>query len=792
MALAPGTRLAHYEIEGLLGAGGMGEVYAARDTRLEREVAIKVLPPERVEDGDARRRLIREARLAAQLNHPHICTIHDVGDEGGVAYIAMERVRGRALDQLIRPEGLAPGTVVAHGAQIADALEYAHEHGIVHRDLKSSNVLVTSGGQVKVLDFGLARQLEAVSEDQPTRTATRPGVLVGTPHYLAPEILRGGAADVGSDLWSLGVVLYEMACGVPPFRGATLMDLGAAILNADPEPLPARVPHSLAAVIERCLAKDPAQRYRSAGEVRAALEAIGSGAPVTTGLPARRRVGGYAIAVVAILLVAAALVLDAGGIRSRLFGAAPAGRVASLAVLPLANLSHQPDQQYFADGITDELITRLAQTGGARVTSRTSVMALQGSALPLPQIARRLGVDAIVEGSVERSGDRVRISAQLIRAATDEHLWAQSYERDLRDVLALQDEVAGAIANAVEGRLEPAAHSGTTAPAVSRHGYELYLRALDTYRHWDRYSDRAAMALLEQAIREDSSYAPPWAAMGLVYLDGPGQFGTREDDVSRARGSVVRALALDPRLGLAYAVKAQIELEQDWDWRAAETDFKRAIEAAPSLFEAHHGYAHLLMNVGREPESMEQSRTALALDPLNPAAVLHMGYCELARGEPRLAVERFQAGLRLDPGSTEAYRFLAEGYALSGRWDEAAAAEAEAFRRGDPADTASSALPLRSRLAMTAVIAARRGHTADALHLLSGMIDGANRGTVLASDVASIYALLGRKDEAFRWLDRAFGGHETPLIALKTNLYMASLRSDPRFAVLLRRIGLPA
>jgi len=453
MALAPGTRLAHYEIEGLLGAGGMGEVYAARDTRLEREVAIKVQPSERVEDGDSRRRLIREARLAARLNHPHICTIHDVGDEAGVAYIAMERVRGRALDQLIRPEGLAPGTVAGHGAQIADALAYAHEHGIVHRDLKSSNVLVTSGGQVKVLDFGLARQLEAVSEDQPTRTWTRPGVLVGTPHYLAPEILRGGAADVGSDLWSLGVVLYEMACGVPPFRGATLIDLGAAILNADPGPLPARVPRSLAAVIERCLAKDPAQRYRSAGEVRAALEAIGSGAPVTTGPPARRRVGGYAIAVVAIVLVATALVLDAGGIRSRLFGAAPAGRVASLAVLPLANLSHQPDQQYFADGITDELITRLAQTGGARVTSRTSVMALQGSALPLPQIARRLGVDAIVEGSVERSGDRVRISAQLIRAATDEHLWAQSYERDLRDVLALQDEVAGAIANAVEGRL---------------------------------------------------------------------------------------------------------------------------------------------------------------------------------------------------------------------------------------------------------------------------------------------------------------------------------------------------
>ena len=795
MALASGMRLAHYEIEGLLGAGGMGEVYAARDTRLRRDVAVKVLPAQALGDDDSRRRLIREARLAAQLNHPHICTIHDVGDDGGVAFIAMERVRGRPLDRVVRPAGLEPGTLVRLGAQIADALAYAHGRGIVHRDLKSSNVLVTDDGKIKVLDFGLAQQLVLVSDDQPTRTLTQAGMIVGTPHYLAPEILRGGPADVRSDLWSLGVVLYEMASGVQPFRGATPIELGAGILNADPEPLPARIPRALAAVIERCLAKDPSQRFRGAGEVRAALEAVGSGAPATAVAPPARRAWAPRVwlPVTALALAVVAVVSNLGGIRSRFLGAAPAGRITSIAVLPLENFSRDPDQQYFADGITDELITRLAQMGAWRVTSRTSVMALKGSAQPLKEIAHRLGVDAIVEGSVERSGDRVRITAQLIRGATDEHLWAQSYERDLRDVLGLQDEVAGAIANAVEGRLSPrGARPDSLARAVSQRGYELYLRALDASRHWDRYSNRAAVALLEQAIREDSSYAPAWAAMGLVYLDEPGQFGTRDEDVSRARGSVVRALALDPRLGLAYAVKAQIELEQDWDWRSAEGDFRRAIGAAPNLFEAHHVYSHLLMDVGRVTESLDQSRTALALDPLNPAAVIHMGWCDLYRGQTRLAVEQFEAALRLDPTSSEAYRFLWEANALSGRYEEAAAAEEEAFRRGDPTDTSSTVLPLRSRLAMSAVIAARRGRTAEALRLVSSMVGGVDRGTVPASDVATIYALLGRRDDAFRWLDRSFAAHESSLIAIKADFFLASLRSDARFTALLRRIGLPA
>jgi TolB-like protein/tetratricopeptide (TPR) repeat protein len=711
----------------------------------------------------------------------------------------MERVEGRPLDQLLGARGLPIETVVHYGVQIADALAYAHERGVVHRDLKCANVLVTAGGRVKILDFGLARQI-AADAAQHTLTLTESGAIAGTPHYLAPEVLRGAPADARSDLWSLGVTLYEMATGARPFQGVTPIELGAAILNQSPEPLPARVSPGLAAVIERCLAKEPAQRYRQAAEVRSALEAVGSGASIGMGPPASSRplrpIGparrGWLMAVAAALMALAALILllDVGGMRSRLFRRGGVGPITSIAVLPLENLSRDPDQQYFADGMTDELITRLAQIGTWRVISRTSVMALKGTTRPMPEIAKQLAVDAVVEGSVVRSGDRVRITAQLIRAPTDEHLWAQTYERTLSDVISLQDDVAGAIATEVQGRLTP--HQQrliASTRAVSPRAYELYLRALDADRHWSRNSDRAALEFLAQALKEDSTYAPAWAATGLVYLDEPGQFGTRDQDIARARQAVERALALDPNLGLAHSVKAQIAFQVDWNWPAAEQEFRRGIELSPNLFEAHHVYSHLLLDLGRAKESFEQARIALDLDPLNIAAVLHMGWWYLYTGQPGPAIRQFEAGLRLDPNSTEAYRFLWEGYTLSGRYEEAEAAAQEALRRGP--DTTSTVTNLRSRLAMSAVVAARSGRSDEALRMVSSMIDGVASGSQPAYDVATIFALLGRKDEAFQWLDRSLGMREEYLIGIKTDPFMASLRSDPRFAALLRRIGLP-
>jgi eukaryotic-like serine/threonine-protein kinase len=803
MSLAPGRRLGPYVIDGLLGAGGMGEVYRAHDDRLGRDVAVKVLPRDAAGDASASRRLMREARLAAQLNHPHICTIYEVGDADGLAYIAMECVEGRPLTTLIGPRGLAPETVIRCGTQIADALAFAHDRGVIHRDLKCGNVMVNADGHVKVLDFGLARRVvegDHTASGGATRTLTEVGAIVGTPGYMAPEVLRGGEADARSDLWSLGVMLYEMASGAHPFRGASSIERSAAILNEPPEALPARVPPGLAAVIVRCLARDPSQRYRHAREVRAALEGLaavprpGSGHAVRTG-PIAWRSRPWLWVGAGALLLGVGVLASVGGLRALWPGRPGAGRMTSLAVLPLDNFSHDPDQQYFADGMTDELITTLAQIGALRVISRTSVMGFKATTEPLPEVARKLGVDAIIEGSVQRSGDRVRITAQLIRAATDQHLWAHTYERDLRDVLALQDEVAGEIAREVQGRLTPREQrqiaGGRT---VSPRAYEHYLRGLDIYRRWERPSDRSALEFLDQAIREDSTYAPAWAAAGLVYLDEPGLFGTRDQDVARGRQLVEHALALDPNLGLAHSARAEIEFRQDWDWAGAEREFKRAIELSPSQFEAHHAYSHLLMTLGRVPESLEQSRLALAVDPLNTAAVLHIGWYDLCTGQYQRAIHQFEETLRLDPSFAEAYRFLSSTYVLTGDYDRAVNAQERAIALTGSSDTTSSTVPLRSRLALHALIAARRGNTDEALRMIARIADGVGRGEQTAYDLAVIYAQLGRKDEAFRWLDRSARAREEYLFGfgIKEDPFLAPLRSDPRFARVVRSMGLPA
>jgi TolB-like protein/Flp pilus assembly protein TadD len=453
-----------------------------------------------------------------------------------------------------------------------------------------------------------------------------------------------------------------------------------------------------------------------------------------------------------VVLVAVAALIDVGGWRTRLLLSGHAGPIRSLAVLPLVNFSHDPDQQYFADGMTEQLITTLAQIGALRVISRTSVMGFKGTTLPLPEIARKLGVDAIVEGSVQRSGDRVRITAQLIRAANDEHMWAQTYERDLRDALALQDEVASAIAKQVQVRLTP--HQlqkiASTRP-VSPKGYELYLRALDAYRRWERPSNKAALEFLKQAIQDDSTYAPAWAAIGLVYLENPSGFCAHEEEVARARQAVERALlVLDPDLGLAHSVKAQIEYGQDWNWAAAEREFKRAIELTPSLFEAHHMYSHLLMDMGRVDEA--------------------------------LAIAQYKATLRFDPSYAAAYTQLSEAYVLAGRYDEAAATWRKRLELTGAPDS----------LWMSAIIAAKRGRTAEALRMASRMIDGVSRGEEEAYDVATVFAQIGRKEDAFQWLDRTISKRERGATMLKLDPLLTGLHSDPRFAALLRRMGLPA
>ncbi len=477
-----GKTLGHYRILEKIGAGGMGEVYRAHDEQLGRDVAIKLLPASVLSDATARARLLREARSAASLNHPHICTIHEVGEADGQAYIAMELVEGQPLSARLAGGALPTEQVLRYGLQLAEALGHAHERGLVHRDLKSANVVITTEGRAKVLDFGLAKRLSEGEMDVVTRSQaslTAAGALVGTLAYMAPEQLRGQPADARSDVWALGVVLHEMATGSRPFQGQTGFELSSAILTQRPAPLVGKAPLGLRAVIERCLEKEPARRYQRAGEVRAALEAVQTGAvaPWTAWRYrlARRR---WLAAAGAVVVLAAVLVgLNVGGLRERLrHGASPSG-INSIAVLPLENLSHDPEQEYFTDGMTEALITELGQISALRVISRTSAMHYKGTRKTLPEIARELHVDAVVEGSVERYGQRVRITAQLIEAPTDRHLWAKSYERDLGDVFALQDAVAQAITNEIKIKLTTQEQRRlASARRVNPQAHEAYLR----------------------------------------------------------------------------------------------------------------------------------------------------------------------------------------------------------------------------------------------------------------------------------------------------------------------------
>lgn len=790
MDFQPGMTFSHYRIIEVLGAGGMGKVYRAHDTRLDRDVAIKVLRPADAADAKARHRLVREARTASQLNHPHICTIHEVGEADGLVYMAMECVEGRPLDVLAKPVGLPMDAMVRYGTQIADALAYAHEQGVVHRDLKLANVVVTADGRVKVLDFGIATRVPTASHDETSElpaTLTEHGVIPGTLNYMAPEVLRGAAADPRSDIWSLGVMLYEMASGARPFRGATEMEVAAAILHQPAEPLPDRVPKSLAAVIERCLAKEPGQRYRQAGEVRAALEAISSGAMASDRSPTQISVAhssrqrAWMWAIPAAMLVLALLVLGTRAMQKRFRSGAGYGRIQSLAVLPLSNFSHDPEQEYFVDGMTEELIATLAQIEALRVISRTSVMGFRGTTRPLPEIARKLGVDAIVEGSVQRSGDQVRITAQLIRAKNDEHIWAKSYQRDLRDVLTLQREVATAIANEVQVHLSPKQQQKIqTATAVSPEAYELYLRGLESYRRFDERSDQAALEFLNRAIGVDSTYAPAWAAVGLVSVSQAESADRNDVAWVRAGRAVARALELDPNLGLAHSVKAQMAMHGDWNWEAAEREYKRAIELTPSSFEAHHSYSHLLMNMGRIGASLEHSQVSVALDPLSASARVHMGWHYLHAGQLKEALPEYQAALQLDPSYAPAYEQLAWVYLLANRFDEAEASRRKGINLTGSSDT----------LALSAMIAAKRGRTDSALRMNATLIDGVNHGKRGAYQAATVFALLGKRDEAFQWLDRAIKDREDAVLELKQDPFLVTLRPDPRFPTLLRRIGL--
>jgi len=792
-----GQILGHYQVVAKIGAGGMGEVYRAYDQRLKRDVALKILPVDSPGSAAGEGDLIREAQAASALNDPHICTIYEVGEADGRTFIAMELVEGQPLSSAIPPEGLPAALVVRYGAQIAAALAHAHDRGTIHRDVKSTNIVITPSGQVKVLDFGLARRLRGGEIEEATQSRESRGgaaAIAGTLPYMAPEILRGEQADACSDIWALGVVLHEMAAGQRPYRGQTGYELSSAILREPPAPLPSSVPGGLRVVIERCLEKEPGHRYRRAGEVQAALEAakpdastsatISAGAVVTGQHPpsrARRPIAwtaGSLIAVVFAVLVA----LNMDGLRHRLLWPKPVGRIQSLAVLPLANLSRDPEQDYFADGMTEELTTALSKISSLRVISHTSVIQYKGTSKTTPQIARELNVDAILEGSVQASGDRVKITAQLIEAAPDRHLWAESYNRDLRDILNLQDEVARAVARGIEVSLTPQDRARLAgAHSVNPEAFQLYLRGRQSFEKWTADATLKARGYFKAAIEKDPGYALAYAGLADTYV-----FGGVELDpkiaIPLARSAALRALELDDRLSDAHAALAQVKSYGDWDFFAAESEFKRAIELNPGDTLAHHMYSHFLLDMGRNDEALSHGELYVQLDPFSDSSHGHIAYCYLAMRQFDKAITNGLKALEIDPDDPTFLASLGDAYRYTGRPLDALAAYEKSMRL--TGSTPDAIRVLRQSFSASGW----KGYWQKTLDL---DLARSTKEYVSSLEFAGVYCLLGDKEQAFRHLEKAYSTHESLIVTLKEFPDFEILHSDPRYADLLRRIGLP-
>jgi serine/threonine-protein kinase len=786
--LQPGARLGAYEISAFIAAGGMGEVYRARHTLLGREVAIKTLAQGFADDA-ARRRLIREARHASILAHPNICAIHDVAEASGVPFIVMTYVNGRTLREMVGEAVLSIRDALEYGAQIAGALEHAHERGIIHRDLKTSNVVIDAEGRAIVLDFGLARRLpdDGGVKSRET-TVTRLDALAGTLSHMAPEVLRGERPDIRSDVWALGVLLYELVTGELPFTGRTPFETSSAILGDTPRPMNPRVPLALRLVIERCLIKDPAGRYQRAQTVADALDAIRRRRawPVVGRLliSARRRTL-YAAAAAALLLPV--LVIASGRLRAE-FAATFSKRISTLALLPLENATGDPGADYYAEGITDALISQLGAATDVRVLSRASTARAARASKTVTETGAQLGADVIVQGELRRSSERITIDVRLVRPSDGSVLWAETYERNAREVLALEADVVRGLAGAIQLTLNPAARERlATVRAVSPDVYEAYLKGR---YEWNKRTPKSLQLAIEHFIRAaelDPTYAPAHAALADCYNQlGTVMVGTGSPRAYRPRaaGEAIKALQLDPYSAEAHAALGYV-WHYEWRWADAEKEFRRAIELNPSYSLVRIWYANFLMSRLRMKEALEQVTVARDLDPFSLIINTNVAWVLDEAGRHEDAIVQLKRTLALDSTYFQARWRLAGALSRAGNFT---AALEEGNRLVMVSD---SSLPA---LALLAAIDARAGRRDAARALLDDLFVRSRRQYVPPAMIALVFNALGDTDSALVWLEKAFAEGSNAIAYLAVDYQNAPLNAplqrDPRFQALLARAGL--
>jgi eukaryotic-like serine/threonine-protein kinase len=803
--LGPGDALGPYRIEGPLGSGGMGDVFHATDTRLHRRVAIKVLSSAVAPDDPMRTRFAREARAVAALAHPHICTLYDVGSHGRVDFLVMEYLESETLATRLARGPVPFDQGLASAIEIASALDHAHRHGIVHRDLKPANIILTSGG-AKLLDFGLAKfravATAGLSEGDESRDhtttptshpgrqednehtdaqVTRGGAVLGTVRYMAPEQIEGREVDARSDLFSFGALVHEMLTGHRAFDGNSGSAIRAAILEHTPPPISSLqplVPAAVDDIVHRCLEKHPAKRWQSAGAVLFELKrvsgSIGSGRPPTRA--AFRWVGG--------ILVTAVLGLVGWMLTGRFNhppAVPPVGHMRSIAVLPLEDLSGDPGQQYFADGMTEQLIADLATIGRLRVISRSSVMRYRDVRKPTSTVARELGVDLLVEGSVVRANDKVRITATLIQGTSGEVLWAQPFERNLRDVLALQNEVARLIAERIDIALTPQERARlTTARSVDPEIHRQVLLGRHLTAKATEKDLRTAIEYLNLAIAKDGANAMAHAGLAEAYMGLNGFYVRPREAMPQAKRAAEAALRLDESLADAHAALGWIHLVYDWDGPAAAKSLQRALELNPTLATGRLHYAAYLTTQARHEEAVREIRRAVEYDPASIRTNVLATSLLLFTRRYDEAIKVARKGLEFEPKAAFPLAFQAVAYAEQRRFAEAVANMERAAQLDDSATI----------LALQAHVLAVAGQQDKARSLIRRVEESTKNRYFCPYEIASAHVSLGDRDTAYYWFRKGLDDRADCMAWLGVEPWIESFRADRRYPGLLREIGL--
>ena len=789
-----GQTISHYRILEQLGAGGMGVVFKAQDNRLERAVALKFLPENLAQQPQALKRFRREARAASALNHPGICTIYDVGEQDGQAFIAMEFIDGESLRSHIHGKPLPLDELLDLGIQIAEALDAAHAEGIIHRDIKPGNIFVTKRGRAKVLDFGLAKLVpkgianaDADSAAAPSDSTSVVGIISGTPSYMSPEQVRGDDLDARTDIFSLGLVLYEMATGTQAFRGGT----GGAIIEAVLTRPPASVrsinpnlPPRLEAIIEKALDKDRGLRYQHAADILADLQRLKRGTdsgstdrePDTQSVPA-----------------STANQLSSASNPGSRTSTQPSGSfraprvsriISSLAVLPFENLSRDPENDYLSDGITGSLINNLATVPKLRVLARSTVFRYKGREIDPQAIGRELNVRAVLTGRMMQSGGSLRIGTELVDVATGSQIWGAQFDRKPGDIFTIQDEISSEIS----GKLRLQLTRAEKKRLVRRHtedaeAYRLYLQGR---HHWNRWTEEGfykAIGYFQQAIQKDPSYALGYAGVADSYvLLGWNSYLPPKEAFPRGKAAAIAALELAPDLGEAQTDLAAVLWLHDWQWPEAQKEFQRSLELNPCYPTANHYYAECLMTMGRHAEALTRMKKSLELDPLSLIINVAIGWAYYHARQYDQAVEQLLRTVELDPNYPMTYWILGLLYRTTARSDLAISA-------GEKGVNLSGGSPLmRAALAQSY---AEAGRPKDARQILDDLSTLAQGKYVAPHFFAGIHIGLGENDRALEYLEKSYAEHCHWLIYLHIDPSMDSLRDNPRFQELLRRVGLP-